>query len=68
MRGADTNPKAVVGAILILIGVVAFAYQGVAHAPCGPLPPILGALAVVSGLAVLFVATESAYRGPTPTR
>lgn len=63
--------KTIVAVILIALGIVAFAYQGITYTTRGhemnigsmhvstdrthtmPLPPILGAIALVGGLALL---------------
>jgi hypothetical protein len=57
-----------VAAVLIVLGSLAFAYGGVVRRSHATWTPILGALTLVSGLAVGFVATETAYRAPTPAR
>jgi len=67
------NVKTIVAAILIAVGVVAFAYQGITYTTREklvdlgpvhvtteetktlPLPPILGALALVGGVVLLIV-------------
>jgi membrane-bound ClpP family serine protease len=67
MRSAGTHRNVVVAAILIGVGAIAFVHEAVAHTPSAPLIPILGALAFVAGLAVLFVATEQPYRSPSLT-
>lgn len=59
---------------LIVLGIVAFAYTGVRYAEGRglasaprrvPMSPIVGVVALVSGLAVLFVSTESPHRFPS---
>jgi hypothetical protein len=77
------NRKVVVAALLIALGVVAFAYEGLLYAtrrgdwePGGPragsaasrhvpVPPVLGALSLVGGMALLFIASESVRRAPS---
>jgi len=67
------NPKRIVAILLIALGVVAFAYQGITYTSMGegvnigpmhiaterthhiPLPPILGAIALVGGILLLVV-------------
>ena len=77
------NPKTVLAAILIVLGIVAFAYQGITYTTRGrdvnigplhmttehehhvPLPPILGAIALVGGIALLLVDRRSLGRAST---
>lgn len=67
------NPKTVLGILLIALGMVAFAYQGISYTTRDrdldlgpihvtterthhvPLPPILGAVALVSGVVLLLL-------------
>lgn len=67
------NPKTILATILIVLGIVAFVYQGVDYTTRGrdvnfgpfhmqtehehhvPLPPVLGAIALVSGVALLLI-------------
>jgi len=82
MRQSGVNGKLAVAALLIVLGVAAFAYEGLLYATHRgdweggglhadgvaakrvPMPLIIGAVALVGGLAVLFVATESVHRTP----
>jgi H+/Cl- antiporter ClcA len=75
------KPKLIVAGILIVLGVVAFVYQGITYTTQSegvnigslhlsteqthriPLPPILGAIALVGGIALLLVDK----RAPRPT-
>lgn len=67
------RPKTIVAGILIALGIVAFAYQGITYTTRGktidvgpvhvttekthtiPLPPIIGAAALIGGIALLLV-------------
>jgi uncharacterized membrane protein HdeD (DUF308 family) len=67
------RPMAIVGVVLIVLGVLALAYQGISYTSREkvldigpleataerektlPLPPVLGAAAVVGGVALLIV-------------
>jgi hypothetical protein len=67
------NPKIIIAIVLIALGIVAFAYQGITYTTREkvvdvgpihmtaektktiPLPPILGALAIAGGIALLVV-------------
>ena len=67
------NPRNLLAVFLILIGIVAFAYQGITLTTQEkvvdlgsvqvttekqrtlPLPPVVGAVAIVAGLALLFL-------------
>ena len=67
------RPKTIVAGILIALGIVAFAYQGITYTTRGktidvgpvhvttekthniPLPPIVGAAALIGGIALLLV-------------
>ena len=67
------RPKMLVAVILIVLGIVAFAYQGITYTTRGrdvnigpihmsteqkhhiPLPPVLGAIALIGGIALLLV-------------
>lgn len=77
------NPKTILAAALIVLGIVAFAYQGITYTTRGrdvnigplhmttehkhhvPLPPILGAIALVGGIALLLVDRRSLGRAAT---
>jgi len=78
------NPKTLVAIVLIGLGVVAFAYQGITYTTRGrdmnigpmhmstehthhvPLPPVLGAIALVGGIALLMVDRRNIGRPATP--
>jgi hypothetical protein len=78
------NPKMILAVILIALGIVAFAYQGINYTTRGrdvnvgplhmttehehhiPLPPILGAIALVGGIALILVDKRGLRRGVTP--
>jgi len=78
------NPKTIVAILLIALGIVAFAYQGINYTTPGkdvnigpfhmttehehhvPLPPILGAIALIGGIALLVVDKRGANRVSTP--
>ena len=67
------RPKMIVAILLIVLGVVAFAYQGITYTTQSkgvnigslhmttehehhiPLPPVLGAIALVGGIALLLL-------------
>ena len=67
------KPKTIVAVILIALGVVALAYQGITYTTRGtvvdvgpmhvtterthniPLPPIIGGIALVGGIALLLI-------------
>jgi uncharacterized membrane protein len=71
------KPAAVVGVILIILGVVALTYQGITYTTHKkvldigpiqatkeehktiPLPPILGGIALVGGIALMFAGGKS---------
>jgi hypothetical protein len=71
------NPKTIVATLLIVLGIVAFVYQGIdyttrgrdvnigalhmttEHAHHVPLPPIIGVIALVGGIALLLVDKRS---------
>jgi len=73
------NPKTITAIILILLGVVALAYQGISYTTKEkavdlgpiqvtaektktiPLPPIVGAVALVSGVVLLLVGRQKPY-------
>ena len=70
------RPKIIIAIILIALGIVAFAYQGITYTTREkvvdigtiqvtsektktlPLPPILGAIALVGGIALLVVGSR----------
>ena len=76
--------KTVLAAVLIVLGIAAFTYQGIKYAtqersvesdpapPSAerghrfPLPPILGAVSLVAGIALLLMETRDFKRGATP--
>jgi hypothetical protein len=78
------KPKTILAIVLIALGVVAFAYQGINYSTPGkdvnigpfhmttehehhiPLPPILGAIALVGGIALLLVDLRGVSRAATP--
>ena len=78
------KPKMIVAIVLIALGVVAFAYQGITYTTQGkdvnigpfhmttehehhiPLPPILGAIALVGGIALLLVDRRGLNTAATP--
>jgi hypothetical protein len=78
------KPKMILAVILIALGIVAFAYQGITyttrdhdvnigslhmsteHKHHIPLPPIFGAIALIGGIALLFVDREGLNRVATP--
>ena len=67
------NPKTILATILIVLGIVAFVYQGIDYTTRSkgvnigslhmstekthhiPLPPIIGAIALVGGIALLLI-------------
>jgi uncharacterized membrane protein YidH (DUF202 family) len=72
------KPHLIVGVLLILIGIVAFAYQGISYTTTEkaidlgpiqvtaekthtlPLPPIVGAIALIGGIALLLQGRKNA--------
>jgi uncharacterized membrane protein YidH (DUF202 family) len=72
------KPQIIVGILLILIGIVAFAYQGISYTTTEkaidlgpiqvtaekthtlPLPPIVGAIALVGGIVLLLQGRKNA--------
>jgi len=78
------KPKMIVAILLIALGVVAFAYQGINYTTRGkdvnigpfhmttehehhvPLPPILGAIALIGGIVLLVVDRRGLNRVSTP--
>lgn len=76
--------KTVLAALLIVLGVAAFTYQGIEYATrdrgvdgdpappsaeqahAFPLPPILGAVSLVAGIALLLMETRDFKRAATP--
>jgi hypothetical protein len=78
MKAEDSmRPKMIVAGILIALGIVALAYQGITYTSMGrvvdigpmhvsaekthtiPLPPILGAVALVGGIILLVAGRKS---------
>jgi hypothetical protein len=77
------KPKLVIAIVLIALGIVAFAYQGINYTTRGkdvnigpfhmttehehhiPLPPILGAIALIGGIGILLVDRRGLNRGTT---
>jgi drug/metabolite transporter (DMT)-like permease len=68
------KPKLIIAVILIVLGVVAFVYQGITYTMQSevvnieqthriPLPPIFGAVALIGGIALLLLDE----RAPRPT-
>jgi len=71
------KPAAVVGVILIILGVISLAYQAITYTTqkkvldigpiqatkeehkTNPLPPILGGIALVGGIALMFAGGKS---------
>ncbi len=71
------RPMAIVGVVLIVLGVLALAYQGISYTSREkvldigpleataerektlPLPPVLGAAAVIGGVALLIVGART---------
>ena len=66
------KPKTFVGSLLIVLGILAFVYQGFLYTTAGrgmnsesaratdpirhvPLPPIVGSIALIAGIAMLLV-------------
>jgi hypothetical protein len=78
------KPKMLVAIALIVLGIVAFAYQGITYTTRGkdvnigpfhmttehehhvPLPPILGAIALIGGIGILMVDRRGLNRATTP--
>jgi hypothetical protein len=74
--GNHMKPNMLVGIVLIAIGIIALAYQGITYTTREktvdlgpiqvsrdktrtiPLPPILGAVALVGGIALVFVGSR----------
>ena len=72
------KPQIIVGILLILIGIVAFAYQGISYTTTEkaidlgpiqvtaekthtlPLPPIVGAIALIGGIVLLLQGRKNA--------
>ncbi|MFO7559555.1 MAG: DUF3185 domain-containing protein [Desulfobacterales bacterium] len=70
------SPKIIIAIVLIAVGIVAFAYQGITYTTrekvidlgplqmtadktkTFPLPPIIGAVALVGGIGLLIVASR----------
>ena len=70
------NPKIIIAIILIALGIVAFAYQGITYTTREkvvdlgpvhvtaektktlPLPPIVGAIAIVGGIVLLVMGSK----------
>jgi len=77
------KPKMVIAVVLIALGIVAFAYQGITYTTQGkdvdfgpfhmttkekhhiPLPPILGGIALIGGIALLLVDKRDLDRAST---
>ena len=77
------KPKMIIAVILIALGIVAFAYQGISYTTRGrdvnigpihmstekkhniPLPPVLGAIALIGGIALLLVDRRGLTRATT---
>jgi hypothetical protein len=75
--GGSMKPKNIIAVILIALGIVAFAYQGITYTTREkvvdigpiqmtaqktktiPLPPIVGAFALVGGIVLLVVGRKS---------
>lgn len=78
------NTKTILASVLIVLGIVAFVYQGIDYTTRGrdvnigpfhmttekehhiPLPPILGAIALIGGIAILLVDKRGIGRAATP--
>ena len=78
------RPKLIIAVILIVLGIVAFTYQGITYTTRGrdvnigpihvstekkhriPLPPVLGAIALIGGIALLLVDRRGLTRLATP--
>jgi hypothetical protein len=76
--GGSMRPKMIIAIILIALGIVAFAYQGITYTTREkvvdlgpiqmtaektktlPLPPIVGAIALVGGIVLLVVGSRKA--------
>ena len=72
------KPQIIVGILLIIVGIVAFAYQGISYTTTEkaidlgpiqvtaekthtlPLPPIVGAIALVGGIVLLLQGRKNA--------
>ncbi|MDZ4401789.1 DUF308 domain-containing protein [Prosthecobacter sp.] len=72
------KPQIIVGILLILVGIVAFAYQGISYTTTEkaidlgpiqvtaekthtlPLPPVVGAIALVGGILLLLQGRKNA--------
>ena len=70
------SPLAIIGIVLIVLGVISFAYQGITYTTSEkivdlgpikatkekketiPLPPVLGGIALVGGIALLIAAAK----------
>jgi hypothetical protein len=70
------KPKLIIGIILIVLGIAAFAYQGITYTTREkvvdigpiqvtsektktlPIPPVVGAIALVGGIVLLVVGTK----------
>jgi len=82
--GAPMKIKTIVAVGLIVLGVMAFAYQGISYTTVGrdmnigmmrmstqhahflPLPPVLGAIALIGGIALLLVDKNDFKSAATP--
>ncbi|HRH97571.1 MAG TPA: hypothetical protein PLB55_16640 [Prosthecobacter sp.] len=72
------KPQIIVGILLILVGIVAFAYQGISYTTTEkaidlgpiqvtaekthtlPLPPVVGAIALIGGIVLLLQGRKNA--------
>jgi hypothetical protein len=70
-QGDFVKAASIVGIILIVLGIVSLAYfvspvrflmQATELHKANPLPPILGGLALVAGIAILFAARPRTYK------
>ena len=75
-RGSELKPNMLIGIILVAIGIVIFAYQGITYTTREkvvdlgpiqvtadktktlPLPPIVGAIALVGGIVLLVMGSR----------
>jgi uncharacterized membrane protein YidH (DUF202 family) len=72
------KPQSIVGVLLIIVGIIAFAYQGITYTTrekaidlgpihvttekthTFPLPPIVGAITLIGGIALLLLSAKKA--------